>query len=134
MPLRTDLVLLLRVSSFVLFLFLFTTVSRADSLELRDGRHLHGKYLGGTSSAVSFMADGVVQNLPVSDVLLLVFGDGSIEAPLGAGASTNGSESGQGNLVDSKTHVMRGAAQQHTPKHHRSKTPPLISVDGRYKL
>jgi hypothetical protein len=69
---------------FSLLLFLFAAnLAHSDSLELRDGRHLHGKYVGGTSTEISFMADGVVQSLPVSDVLLLVFGEANVEAPLG---------------------------------------------------
>ena len=127
---RIDVAFSLRVLWFVVLICLFTTISGADSLELRDGRHLHGKYVGGTSTAVSFMADGIVQNLPVSDVLLLVFGEGSIEAPLGT--STTGSERRRGNLLDSKTWYGRGAAPG-TRKHHRSQAPRLVSSDEKYK-
>lgn len=51
----------------------------ADSIELRDGRHLHGKYAGGTESMIVFIAEGDVQYYPVRDVLMLTFGndDGS---------------------------------------------------------
>lgn len=47
--------------------------SRADSLQLRDGRHLHGRYLGGTSTAVGFMTDRSIEYFPTSSVLALIF-------------------------------------------------------------
>ena len=134
MPLqRTNVASSLRVLFLVMFLFLLVSVSSADSLELRDGRHLHGKYLGGTSTAVSFMADGVVQNLPVSDVLLLVFGEGSIEAPLGA--STTGSRPRQGSLRDVahskyKGSVLRSAA----PERSNARSLFVASASGDKKL
>jgi len=68
----------------LLTLLFISGSSYGDSLELRDGRHFQGKYVGGTSSAISFMADGLIQNFTVSDVLLLAFGEGNVEAPLGA--------------------------------------------------
>src|SRR5258706_5264053 len=52
---------------------LFCAMARADSIQLRDGRHLQGKYLGGTTTAVEFMTDTAIEYFPVSDVLVLVF-------------------------------------------------------------
>jgi hypothetical protein len=52
---------------------LFCAIAGADSIQLRDGRHLQGKYLGGTTTAVEFMTDTAVEYFPVSDVLVLVF-------------------------------------------------------------
>jgi len=52
---------------------LFCATAGADSIQLRDGRHLQGKYLGGTTNAVEFMTDTAVEYFPVSDVLVLVF-------------------------------------------------------------
>jgi hypothetical protein len=69
--------------SFFLLVAASALTAYCDSLELRDGRHLHGKYVGGTTTDISFMADGIVQRIAVSDVLLLVFGDMNVEAPLG---------------------------------------------------
>jgi hypothetical protein len=56
---------------------------RADSIQLRDGRHLQGKYLGGTTTAVEFMTDKSIEYLPVSDVLVLVFDNPSIGTNIG---------------------------------------------------
>ena len=52
---------------------LLASSARADSIELRDGRHLHGKYLGGTATAVGFMTDHAVEYFATSSVLVLVF-------------------------------------------------------------
>jgi len=45
----------------------------ADSLQLRNGRHLQGKYIGGTTSAIGFMTAGSVEYFATSDVLVLIF-------------------------------------------------------------
>jgi|SRR5581483_3707271 len=53
------------------------SVAWGDSLQLRDGRHFDGQYVGGTQSTVAFFTNGSVQYFGVSDVLLVVFGGGS---------------------------------------------------------
>jgi hypothetical protein len=57
----------------MLWTALLCGVSRADSIQLRDGRHLQGKYLGGTTTAVEFMTDTAIEYFPISNVLVLVF-------------------------------------------------------------
>jgi hypothetical protein len=60
-----------------------------DSLQLRDGRHFDGKYVGGTDSVVAFFTQGSIDYFPVHEVLLVVFGDGngqSFGGPLGQGS------------------------------------------------
>jgi hypothetical protein len=51
-----------------------------DSLQLHDGRHFDGQYVGGTASVVAFMTQGSVQYFPVSEVALVLFGGGSGQA------------------------------------------------------
>src|SRR5437870_4891074 len=53
----------------------------ADSLQLRDGRHLRGKYVGGTTAMVGFMTSGTIEYFSTSDVLALIFENNS-DAPL----------------------------------------------------
>jgi len=60
-------------------LVLLVTFACADSIELRDGRHLQGKYLGGTTTAVSFMTDRGLEYLPVSNVLVLIFDNSNVD-------------------------------------------------------
>lgn len=62
-----------------------STVAWGDSLQLHDGRHFEGHYVGGTESVVAFLTQGSVQYFPVRDVLLVAFGQSNTRAvdPLG---------------------------------------------------
>jgi hypothetical protein len=52
---------------------LFSAGVFADTLELKDGRTLRGKYLGGTQVIMRFEVDGDVQTFRVSEVSNLSF-------------------------------------------------------------
>jgi hypothetical protein len=56
-----------------------------DSLQLHDGRHFDGQYVGGTESVVAFLTLGSVQYFPVGDVALVAFGNARVRTvnPLG---------------------------------------------------
>jgi hypothetical protein len=62
---------------------LFVTVAAADTLELKDGRVLQGRYLGGTQAVLRFEVEGNVQTFGVNDVVAVTFthGGGSARAP-----------------------------------------------------
>ncbi len=49
----------------------------ADTLELRDGRVLQGKYLGGTQATLRFEVNGEVQAFSTNDVVALTFTRGT---------------------------------------------------------
>jgi mRNA-degrading endonuclease toxin of MazEF toxin-antitoxin module len=53
--------------------FCFTLAAAADTLELRDGRVVNGKYLGGTQSQVRFEVNGKVELYSVDKILALTF-------------------------------------------------------------
>jgi len=36
-------------------------LAQADSMQLRNGRHLQGKYIGGTTTSIGFMTAGAVE-------------------------------------------------------------------------
>jgi hypothetical protein len=57
----------------VFCLALCASLARADSIQLRNGRHLQGKYIGGTTTAIGFMTSGSVEYFATSDVLVLIF-------------------------------------------------------------
>jgi hypothetical protein len=61
----------------------FVTVAAADTLELKDGRVLQGRYLGGTQAVLRFEVEGNVQTFGVNDVVAVTFthGGGSARAP-----------------------------------------------------
>ena len=48
-------------------------VAAADTLELKDGRVLHGKYLGGTQAVLRFEVNGEVQTFSANDIVALTF-------------------------------------------------------------
>jgi hypothetical protein len=52
----------------------------ADTLELKDGRVLHGKYLGGTQAILRFELNGEVQTFPTNEIVALTFTRGSVQA------------------------------------------------------
>jgi hypothetical protein len=52
-------------------------VAAADTLELRDGRVLQGKYLGGTQATLRFEVNGEVQAFSTNDVVALTFTRGT---------------------------------------------------------
>ena len=58
----------------------------ADTLELKDGRVLQGKYLGGTQAVLRFEVNGEVQTFPTHDVVALTFTRNSGQAPAPASA------------------------------------------------
>lgn len=58
--------------AFVLGLF-FVGSASADTLELKDGRVLKGKYLGGTQAVLRFEISGEVQTFSTNDIVALTF-------------------------------------------------------------
>lgn len=49
----------------------FAAAASADTLKLKDGRVIHGQYIGGTADAIQMNVDGTVQTYDVRDVLSL---------------------------------------------------------------
>jgi hypothetical protein len=62
---------------------LFVVIAAADTLELRDGRVLQGRYLGGTQAVLRFEVNGNVEAFSVNDVVALTFtrGGNAVAAP-----------------------------------------------------
>jgi hypothetical protein len=60
------------IVTIVLGLF-FAGAAAADTLELKDGRVLQGRYLGGTQAVLRFEIKGEVQTFNVSDAVALTF-------------------------------------------------------------
>ena len=63
------------------FLIVCSTMALSDSIELRNGRHLQGKFIGGTANMVGFMTGSSVQYFSTADVLALIF-DNNSDLPL----------------------------------------------------
>ena len=76
-PLRARRIITMRVLWFltkpVCCLALCAGLAGADSIQFRNGRHLQGKYVGGTTTAIGFMTAGTVEYFATSDVLAIIF-------------------------------------------------------------
>ena len=57
------------------------TTTVADTLELRDGRHLEGEYVGGSSKTLHFRSQGVVGHYPLHAVRELSFSERDMSTP-----------------------------------------------------
>ena len=60
---------------------MFTGLGCADTLELKNGRLLQGRYLGGTQAVLRFEVNGDVQTFPTSEIVALTFTRGGGGAP-----------------------------------------------------
>lgn len=60
------------IAAVVLALF-FAGAAVADTLELKDGRVLQGRYLGGTQAVLRFDVNGEVQTFSVNDAVAVTF-------------------------------------------------------------
>src|SRR6201997_4421827 len=66
---------------------LFTGMGFADTLELKDGRVLQGRYLSGTQAVLRFEVNGNLQTFNVTEVVALTFTrDSGASAPPPAAA------------------------------------------------
>jgi len=65
---------------------LLAGIGFADTLELKDGRVLQGKYLGGTQAVLRFEVNGEVQTFPTNDIVALTFTRNSSSPPVPASA------------------------------------------------
>jgi hypothetical protein len=65
----------------------FAAGASADTLELKDGRVLQGRFLGGTQAVLRFEVNGNVQTFSVNDIVALTFTRGS-SAPAPPPAAT----------------------------------------------
>jgi hypothetical protein len=67
--------------------FFFVGVAAADTLELRSGKVVQGRYLGGTAAVLRFEVNGEIQTFSTNDVVALTFtGRSGGAAPMAAPA------------------------------------------------
>jgi hypothetical protein len=73
----------MRALSAVIFVLALALVTCADTLELKDGRVLQGRYLGGTQAVLRFEVNGQVQAFSTNDIVAVTFtgGSGAAAAP-----------------------------------------------------
>ena len=67
---------------FVTVLTLAASIAWADTLELKNGSLIKGKFLGGTDTEISFQVGSTVQKYNVADIVSLKFNsEGAASAP-----------------------------------------------------
>ena len=67
--------------------FFFVGMAAADTLELRSGKVVQGRYLGGTAAVLRFEVNGEIQTFSTNDVVALTFtGRSGGAAPMAAPA------------------------------------------------
>src|SRR5437764_14742896 len=63
----------------------FVSVAAADTLELKSGKVVQGRYLGGTAAILRFEVNGEVETFSTTDIVALTFtGRASGSAPVAA--------------------------------------------------
>src|SRR2546421_6912205 len=77
------------LSTIAFVLLLTTAFALADTVEMRDGSLVQGKYVGGTSGTIRIDSAGEVKVIETSNVLALTFGAGATPstAPVAAAAA-----------------------------------------------
>lgn len=65
------------LTALICLAFLPLQVVKADSLQLKTGELIQGKYMGGTKAAVNFLVNGKIQTYPVADIMLMDFSSSS---------------------------------------------------------
>jgi len=75
----------------LLSVFALALAASADTLEMKDGRVINGKYLGGTQSHVRFLVNGKVELYSVEEIVALTFGAEAKAATSGSAAAAKSS-------------------------------------------
>lgn len=99
-----------RIFSVVLAgLLTFAGAAWADTLELKDGRLIEGKYMGGTSTNIRFQSDGRTRVYRVANVSAVFIGDAELSSyepvgttyprPVGYGSSASAQRATTGTTV-----------------------------------
>jgi len=70
-----------RILALAIFGLALAGTAAADTLELKDGRVLRGRYLGGTRAVLRFEVDGSVQTFSTNDIVAVTFTNEARNAP-----------------------------------------------------
>jgi len=100
-------------------------VASADTLELRDGRVLQGRYLGGTRAVLRFEVDGAVQTFSTNDVVAVTFTNGG-------GPRDNAAAPPPDNVPNYP--APQAAAPRYNPPPSRSSDPDSVTLPANQSL
>ncbi len=87
----------------------FAATAAADSLELKDGRIITGKYIRGTPANIHFEVDGKVKIYKIGEVAALYFGDTAPGAPSAKAPSATAAAHAPKTATTSGTSAVSGS-------------------------
>lgn len=117
------------IAAVVLGLFFAgASAAAADTLELKDGRVLQGRYLGGTQAVLRFEIKGEVQTFNVTDAVAITFtgNSGKTSAPVPTAASTPPSSTSAAPAASSTSQYPSATSAAPPPD---ASQPPITSQD-----
>jgi hypothetical protein len=110
----------------VVALCLAASIARADSLELKNGSLIKGKFLGGTENEISFQVGSSVQKYNLADIVSLKFDSVGAGSPLPARPSA--SFSGQSGTAENP--AIDAAARVTIPAGTRISVRTIDGIDS----
>jgi len=96
-----------------------TGLATSDSLELQNGRHLQGRYVGGTATMIGFVTGTAIQYFATSDVLALIFDN--VDSPVSGASPAPMKGVPRGNALRARIRLARKE-----PRMSRDKTGPEL--------
>jgi hypothetical protein len=107
---------------------LFVCAASADTLEMKDGRILEGRYIGGTQALVRFEINGDIQTFNVTEIVALTFTNhyGGDTAP--PDQSTSGNSNGTSSDATPPNDASSQPPAAQSPD--STQTPPAPSRDS----
>jgi len=110
---------------FLTALTLTASMAWADTLELKNGSLIKGKFLGGTETEVSFQVGSTVQKYNVADIVSIKFdSEGAANAPAPQPQSSLPDDPGAVAHVEMKPAYVTIPAGTQTPQSHGTYDPP----------
>jgi hypothetical protein len=124
-----------RVSAIAAFGLLLAGSAAADTLELKDGRVLQGRFLGGTQAVMRFEYNGEVKTFSVNEIVALTFTtnyheqqDNPPSQPPITSQDTAPAPAPQDNSAPPPTAPPDGAAPPDAPTPQAPATPPPVAA------
>jgi len=108
--------------------FMFAANAAADTLHLKDGRVLEGRYLGGTQASVRFELNGEVKTFPLADVASVTFTRGGGQNNTTPAANQGAAPAPNANQPDAASNPAPVEAPPPASTADNSE-PPVVSQD-----
>lgn len=84
---------------------------RADSLQLKNGNFVQGKYMGGTERAVQFEVNGKMRLYDIEQILSISFAAASVDGGMPSNSAEAGHGKNAGGCVEAKSPAPSSASE-----------------------